>query len=197
MDQRADNQGDESILSGAEPNPRAFAIGTGVVFQTVGVILALTGCSIWGLRGYVTAPVDQPAPNWLDFFSIRFGEALWTLGLATTFLHGLALAAVGVGLQGERPSAGKLAVATNCAAGLIYAGMAAALILRESRFAMSLIPLMMFAFAGVMLALAIKSASALRAFPPPPDLSRATPEILAEYRRQREQRLRELDDRPR
>lgn len=174
------------------PNPRAFAIGTGAVFQTFGVLQMLTGCLIWGLSAYFHQPSPDPAAQWYDFFDTRFAAAMGTLGLLAGTLHGLILAAVGTGLQGERAGSGRLAVAANVVALALYLVIAGALVMRASWWSV-LVPGAMCLWTAVLLLLALKSADVLRRSPPPPDVNRATPEIMEEHRRRREERLRSFD----
>ncbi len=184
---------DESLLEAAEPNPRAFAIGTGVVFQTVGVCLALAACILWALSQKWIAPTDAPAANWWEFFSTRFVPAVWTIGILTSFVYGLALAATGIGLQGERPGSARLAVGVNAAAAAAFAAMAILLVVREGRFTLLVLPVFMALIGVGLLVLSTGCVSTFRQFPPPPDLNRATPEMLEEHRRKREERYRSLD----
>jgi peptidoglycan/LPS O-acetylase OafA/YrhL len=174
-------------------NPRAPVIWSGAVFQGVGIVLTLSGCAVWGVSGYFQQPADQPAASWLDFFQDRSGPALWTLGVLASFLHGLLMTAAGMGLQGERPRSGRLALGVCLLFAAVYLVLAVAIAVLSGRWLWPLVPLALTALTLSLLPLASRSASLLRQFPPPPDLNRATPEIMAEHRRKREERLRELD----
>lgn len=173
-------------------NPRAFAVGCGAVFQTVGVLQMLAGCCVWGLSAYVQQPSAEPAAQWYDFLDSRFTAAVWTLGLLAGVLHGLLLAAIGTGLQGERPGSGRLAVAANIVALLLYLGLAVSLAIRAAWWSV-IPPGAMGLWTLLLLILSLRSNALLRQFPPPPDLNRATPDIMEEHRRRREERLRTLD----
>ena len=97
-----------------EPAPRAFAQGTGVVLQTVGVILFLITCCVCSLS-FVWDPARAPwealTPEAMQTSErpTRLGEALahpgragLMLTIATMSVGGLALAAFGLGLQTDR-----------------------------------------------------------------------------------------------
>lgn len=190
--ERLDFQSRPTDAEKSTPNPRAFAIGTGAVFQTVGVLQMLAGCFVWALSAYFHQPSPDPAAQWYDFLDTRFGAAMVTLGLLAGTLHGLILAAVGSGLQGERPGSGRLSVAANVVALALYLIIAGALAMRASWWSV-LVPGAMCLWTAVLLILALTSADVLRRSPPPPDVNRATPEIMEEHRRRREERLRNFD----
>lgn len=176
------------------PSPRAFAIGTGVWCQTVGMVLLLGGCCLWGLSDRITTRASEPAPQWTDFlFNESFPAAIWTLGLATTFVGGLALVAVGVGLQGERAGSGRVAMVVTALMTLIYLALAVALAAGAESWYAALAPGLLAVVTGVLFLLSGNSAATLRRFPPPPDQSKATAEFLEEHRRRREERLKEYD----
>lgn len=106
-----------------EPSPRSFCRATGLIFQTLGIVLALgtccwlpfTSCSDEGSRSINVAQVvsetlwDAPL------------DRIWaTLAVALSFVSGLALVTVGLGLQHERRSAARVAMALTALAGLFY-----------------------------------------------------------------------------
>jgi hypothetical protein len=177
----------------ADPNPRAFAIGTGVVLQTVGTILALGSCCLWSTSSLYMRPAGAPADRWRDFFFADPVAAGWTVGVLTSFVGGIGLIAAGVGLQGERPGSGRFAMGVTGGMAAVFALLAGWLIVAEKAYGLAVMPAVLAGVCGFLFALCGHSASVLRRFPPPADLSRATPEILEEYRRKREQRIREMD----
>ena len=120
----------------ASPSPRAFAQGVGVVFQTAGVIMALSSCVICALSGKWD-PVSDRAQvlrqmQQGDMLGVP-AERLWheparaglMLTVVFTTVGGLALAGFGLGLQSETPRAawGALISVTLLAAVLIAAGV--------------------------------------------------------------------------
>lgn len=104
------------------PNPRAFAQGTGIVLQTVGVLLLLSTCCICAVSGAwlptkdrgqvmqemsLPQPAPAPTPLWRD--PARFSAVVMVFLLAA---GGLAMAAFGLGMQSERLAAAWGAVLT-------------------------------------------------------------------------------------
>lgn len=176
----------------AGSNPRTFAIGTGAVLQTVGTLLALGGCCLWSTSNYFLRPADGPAARWSDFLFANPAAAAWTIGMLTSFVGGIGLIAAGVGLQGERASSGRIAMFVSGTMTLIFVGLVVWLVIHAAYLA-ALTPLALAVICGFLLALSGHSASILKHFPPPEDLSRATPEILEEHRRRREERIKEME----
>lgn len=151
------------------------------------IVMAIA--SAWGIPRSQT-PVQQ----WSHFFQKEhLSSALWTIVLMTSLVGGLAMAAVGVGLQGERRSSGRAAMFVCAILTLVYAGVAATFLVSLGRIIPMLIALTLTALTSAMFMLAGHSASVLRQHPPPPDLNKATPELLEEFRQKRLERLKHYE----
>lgn len=106
------------------PPPRAFAQGTGVMLQTVGMILFLSSCLICSLsswwhpmqdRGEVIEQVrtgQTTGGNLLRDIRERPVEAGYAMTVIFSTVGGLGLAVFGLGLQAERRRAGVAAMVT-------------------------------------------------------------------------------------
>jgi hypothetical protein len=97
----------------ASPPPRAFAQGTGVVLQTVGMLLFLSSCCACAMTG-TWDPVNSPGQT---IEQVRAGEPLvatidrlfadparagYMIHVMSSTVGGLAMAVFGLGLQAER-----------------------------------------------------------------------------------------------
>ncbi len=173
-------------------NPRNFAMGTGVVFQSVGCILLFGGCCLWSISGHIVTPDVSPPDTWLGYFSSRTEAAAWTIGVLTSFVGGLALAAIGVGLQGERASSGKFSVIATPIFSGIYAVVAGLLGFGEGRWGAAIIPIVLAIVMFILFLMSLRSLHLLRRFPPPPH-TEATEEVLDEIRKRREERRKYYD----
>ncbi|MEK6799252.1 MAG: hypothetical protein AABZ12_09830 [Planctomycetota bacterium] len=169
------------------PNPRAFVVGSGLVYQGVGVALILAACAVWA----VTAPAG-PMPSATSDSSAEPALTRTTLAMFATFVGGLALAAVGVGLQGERRESGKVALAFSGTLAAVYAALLVAPLFHQAWLACVVLAIPLTAMI-VLFALARESAKTLRRHPPPPDQSIATPEFLEAHRKEREERRKSFD----
>ncbi len=97
----------------AGPPPRAFAQGTGVVLQTVGMIFVLATCCVCSLtflwdptppRGQVdleTSPPSSLAESWQALVADK-GKSGLMLTITSLNVGGLALAVFGLGMQSDR-----------------------------------------------------------------------------------------------
>lgn len=179
-----------SVDKGA--NPRNFAMGTGVVFQSVGCILLFGGCCLWSISGHVVTPDTAPPESWLGYFSSRPSAVAWTLGVTTSFVGGLGLAALGVGLLGERASSGKLSVIATAILVVSYLVVAGMLGFAESRWGAAIVPILLAGVMFVLFLLSLRSSYLFRRFPPPPH-TEATEEILDDIRKRREERRKYYD----
>ena len=176
------------------PSPRAFAIGTGVAFQAVGAVLVFAACVAWGISAWTAPKASTPLSNGTEFFrGEHLPSALMTVALLTTFVGGGGLLAVGVGLQGERPSSGRAAMLASGAMAACYFIIAVSYVVALGRIFSALIVFALGLLAAVLFMLAGHSASILRQFPPPADLNAATPELLEEFRQKRLERLKHYE----
>lgn len=98
-------------------SPRAFAQGTGVLLQMVGMTLFLSSCCICSVSGYWDPPMGrhetqeklnskqiEPSSQMKPFADLATTGL--TLTVVFTTLGGLALAVFGLGLQSDKPRAG-------------------------------------------------------------------------------------------
>jgi len=173
-------------------NPRGFAMRTGILFQTIGSAFLFGGCLLWSISGNVVTPESNPPQDWLGYFASRTSAAAWTVGVVTGFVGGLALASVGVGLHGERPSSGKLAVGVTAILFVLYALVAGVLVVEEGHWGAAIIPTVLSVVMLCLFLLALRCAHLFRRFPPPPH-TEATEEILDEIRKQRAERRKYYD----
>lgn len=173
--------------AGSSPDsPRAHVIATGHIFFSVGLVFLLGACCFWGFSSHVVRPADEPAARWADYFSgDRLPAAMLTIGVATTLIGGFGLVAVGVGLQGERPSSGPVAVVLTALMAIVYWGTCAVLIVKTGSWSYALTPAVFALASTVLFAVAVHCAAVLRRFPPPPDQNVVTDEFLEEYRKRR------------
>lgn len=169
-----------------ETSPRAFATTTGVVFQIVGLAFLLAGGSYWVISGRLErlapVPIDTTAA-FLDPANIIL--TVTTANVLTLVTGGLALAAFGVGLQGELRRSGTYAM---IAAGLLtivelvsvilFVAFGPAWIRMVVVFLLAVVNAILFLLAG-------QSASILKAHPPPPDQSVVDDAWLENYARNR------------
>src|SRR5687767_7304350 len=118
------------------PPPRAFAQGTGVVLQTVGVLLFLSNCCVCSLTG-IWDPVQSRSETYEILHSgktvgVTFRSLFETparAGYMATVMFGtvggLGLAVLGLGLQSEhrRAAAGAFAAAAALSAIMLAAAV--------------------------------------------------------------------------
>lgn len=177
-----------------EPSPRAFAIGTGAVFQTIGLLMVLAACIAWAISAFAIKSNTQPASKWSDFLREPYlASALLTLALAATLIGGLALLAVGVGLQGERRNSGRAAMIATGFVTTAYLLVSVLYVVGLQLYVRAIFFLLLGLASVVLFMLAGHSASILKKFPPPPGLNDATAELLEEFRQKRLERLKHYD----
>lgn len=176
------------------PSPRAFAIGAGVVFQSVGGILALAALVAALISPWAIPRSEKPVEQWFQFFEKdHLPYAMAAIVIITSLIGGLAFVAVGLGLQGERRSSGRVAMVTAGLIGATYLGVACVFLFLLNRPFSMIVPTILTLICVALYLLAGHSASILRQFPPPPDLSVATPEVLEEFRQKRMERLKQFE----
>lgn len=167
--------------------PRAFATTTGFLFQVIGLALLLGSALLWFI---VSQWQDADAPivmRWIDHFtSDRLPAALGVAGLIVGFVGGLALIAVGIGLQGERARSATPAMWLSGGMALVYGILAILLVgvgngqwaVGCASGALTIVMVLLFLLSG-------HSASVLKQFPPPTDQNIVTDEWVEQYRRER------------
>lgn len=176
------------------PSPRAFAIGTGVVFQSVGGMLAFAALVAALISPWTIPRSEKPVEQWFQFFEKdHLPYAMAAIVIITSLIGGLAFVAVGLGLQGERPSSGRVAMVAAGLIGAAYLGVACVFLFLLNRPFSMIVPTVLTLICIALFLLAGQSASILRQCPPPPDLNVATPEILEEFRQKRLERLKQFE----
>ena len=189
----APNDGGQDQLSTA-PSPRAFATATGTVFQTAGTVFLLGSCCFSSISGLLVPHVEGGLERWTDLFTMEHAStAALAVGLITTFVGGIALITVGVGLTGEKRRSGTVATVIALVMALTYWTLSGVLALALGLIAAAVVAAILAIISTVLFLLAGHSASVLKKFPPPPDQSAATDEILEEFRRKRAQRLEDYE----
>ena len=109
---------------GQTPPPRAFAQGTGVVLQTVGMVMFLSTCCVCSFAGMWDPPMsraqvieqlqqDRPLGVTLNNLWDQPAKAGMMLMVMFMTIGGLAMAGFGLGMQSERPRSAPAAMATN------------------------------------------------------------------------------------
>ncbi len=175
-------------------SPRAFVIGSGAVFQSVGGLFVFMACVVWLISAWTVPKAAAPQSQWNGFFhEEHLPSALMTIALLLTFVGGLGLLAVGLGLQGERPGSGRVAMAASGLLATCYLIVSVAYVVALGRVISALLVFALAGMAAVLFLLAGHSAGILRKFPPPPDQNVATPEILEEFRQKRLDRLKHYE----
>ena len=174
-----DNDGAPHPDDQSPPSPRAFAIGTGIVFQSVGTIFLLGACCFWSFSGHLVRPAAEPAERWTDHFARdRLPAAAVAIGVATTLVGGIGLVAAGVGLYGEQRSSGRVALAVTGGMGASYWVLFALLIIKVGSWSAAAVAAVFAIITTILFLLAGHSASTLRRFPPPPDQNAVTEPLL-------------------
>ncbi len=164
--------------TGDDANPRAFAQASGAVFQVVGPVLMLSSCCLFSLLGLIQEQVDQPIGSFQDWLTVAtVPQIVGGLDVLFSTIAGAMLMAVGIGLQGERPSAGRHAVIVTTLLAVGWWASFLAFILFGGRWWQILLSLLLAAGATLLFLLAGTSARTLRLHPPPPDANRATPDL--------------------
>lgn len=149
-----------------DPSPRAFAIGTGLVFIMVGAALTLGTCCLASISGLIVLP-DSSASQFPNLFMDWVAARIMIATLAGALLSGLGLLAVGVGLYGERPSAGPLAVVTTIGFSAFFSMCAA--LTYGSNMGLAVTATVLAVGMFVLVPFAVAARKTLRMFPPPPD----------------------------
>ncbi len=172
-------------------SPRAFVSASGLVFQTVGAVFLLGACGFWSLSGRIAPEATADVDTWTDLLTREHaGIAAMSVGLLTTFLGGIALATVGLGLTGQTRRSGILAVIVSLVVTCVYAVIAGVLVLVAGLALPAVVSIAFALVCAVLFVLAAHSASLLKRYPPPPDQNKATKAFLDEHDRQRAERLR-------
>jgi hypothetical protein len=159
----------------AESPPRAFTQGVGTVYQVAGVTLFLVMMSVCCLSSLLSkdyaARAERTQVGWhlpgdrAEAPSYSYARAM-TLSVVLGVFFGMAMAGVGLGLQGQRRAAPWV--------GAIVAGFGTAFWIAQAAFAvhplrsvvLTVAAVMLAAFFGVMFALAVGAVREMRTNPP-------------------------------
>ncbi len=170
-------------------SPRSFAIGTGILLTCVSSLLVLGSCCLWSFSGHLIpweASASAAQFHWLR----HLPSALSAAGLLTSLLGGLGLLAAGIGLYGERPSSGPLAVAVSACMAILYWAGFVLWVVKVQTWGRACVFAIFAVVMTVLFPLALHSAKVLRRFPPSPQESIVTEETLRKLTR----RTRDLPD---
>jgi hypothetical protein len=161
-------------------SPRAFAQATGLVLQLVGIILTLGTCCWWSFAGLTQQqlrPASQPA-SLGDIVSAANALQIWSMSaVCLSFAGGLALAALGLGLQAEKRRSGTIAAWTAGAGATFwfaYFGFALTHAAGVGRLIWIVLMLLVWGLCAV---LSVISADELKRNPPPADLGKAPKDL--------------------
>lgn len=169
-------------------SPRAFAVRTGQLCQTVGVAFLLGACCLWSFGGRLVQKADHPPEHWTGYLAgDRLPAAILTIDVAATLIGGIGLLAAGIGLCGERPGSGTFAAIVNSVLSLVYWLSCAVLAVKAGSWPGSLTAAAFALVTTALLLLSLHSAAVLRRFPPPADQNVVTEEFIERHsRRHRE-----------
>ncbi|NOT00552.1 MAG: hypothetical protein HOP29_07980 [Phycisphaerales bacterium] len=151
-------------------HPRAFVTATGFVFQAAGGVHVAMGVVYLlasglyggdsGTRAVATGDAAEP---------LKISATVTTVGTLAVLAGGMALAALGVGMQGERPGSARWGmVASGLLAG-IGLGSAVLFAMPGSAWGRAILAIGHGCANGVLFLLAGHSRSILKEFPPPAD----------------------------
>lgn len=164
----------------ASPPPRAFAQGTGVLFQVVGFAMFVSTCCVCSAAGRWEAPSrgatieklkqDEPLVITLRRMFDEPGAAGLMLTVSFATVGGLAMMVFGLGLQSDKPNAAYAAVATCALLTMMLLGAAACLWIGESGWVSRLWNHALAAVTMTLLGFAIAALRQIRRDPPPPGM---------------------------
>lgn len=182
------NSDSTQVETSSEPefSPRAFATGTGAVCQFVGIIYIAVAAIYWFASGRLHLPIKDRIDTVAEYFkpeNIVF--ATTTLNVLAGVAGGLALAAFGIGLQGERRTAG---IGASVTAGILIlvnvTGAVCCIVYGPAWFA-AIVFTLVTAVNTIVFLLAVYSTAILKKYPPPPNQSIVDDEWIEEYHQKR------------
>lgn len=159
-----------STESESQASPRAFCHATGFIFQSVGFLLTISTCCLWSLASW-----------WQDELrSVEIGRIVpeltkdatpaqaWAMvAVVLTFVAGMGLLVVGLGLQHDRRGAGRSAVWLSALVALFFWCYLGFAIFQFPAVGRVLIVGIMAVLWTICFLLAGASAEQLKKFPPP------------------------------
>lgn len=176
------------------PSPRAFATATGYVFQGVGLVLILGACGMWWLSAWFLPPTNERVTSWWQHLTgDNLPAALFMLAVLGGVVGGAGLSAAGFGLQAEVPRSGRAALIVTAVLTLVFGLLGLLLMFRAGAWISGILAIGMALFMALLFSLAVRSNVILRRYPPPPDQNKLTEEVLADIRRQRDERRKQFD----
>lgn len=170
-------------------SPRSFAIGAGIILIFAGTVLFLGACCLASFGATLDWRNVPPPMKWADYFeSQRLPMTLALATLTTTFVGGLMLIAGGVGLYGERSSAGPLSSICTILLAILYGVLAGTQYFQGATRTSAILPTLLALVMIGLVPLAWRAAGVMRRHPPPPDQNAVNDNWLRENapRRRRE-----------
>lgn len=164
-------------------HPRALAHGTGVIFQTAGLVLTFASCCIGSLAGLAQHPNraallgDTPVTVVEAWHAFETHRKLATVSMFASCAAGLGVLAAGIGLQADRFGSARLAVMVTLPLGLFHLFYLGHLIVYGPLKWWFPAPLFYAAVWTGLSILALASASVHRSHPPPRGLDVLPPQI--------------------
>lgn len=154
------------------PSPRAFCHATGFIYQGVGMVLALGACCWWSFAGRIQDEV-RPIDEERQVVELRTDAAPhqhWAMaGVVLSFVGGLGLAVLGLGLQHDRPASAPCAKWMTLIVAVFYwAYLLSAIFLLPGAVTRVALPGIMAVVWTVLFLLAGVSHQQMRAHPPDP-----------------------------
>jgi len=169
-----------------DPSPRAFSIGTGYVFQTIGFVLVIGTCCLWSLSSHLIELTVLPVTDWVDrLFLGNITGTIAAVDVVCSFLGGRALIAAGLGLQTEKSASGVPAMIIAGLLALVFLGSTVLLVAFERAWLPAIVTGALGIIHILLAALAGHSVSILRRFPPPPDQNIVSDEWIDAYTEER------------
>jgi hypothetical protein len=169
-----------SASSGAAPdvaadasNPRAFAQGAGLIFQTSGLILTFASCCVGSFFGLIQKPdrevlAENPPQTVVEHWQgFQTHQKLATISVFLNVAAGLGLLAAGIGMQHDRYGSPRLGVMVTLPCALFHTGYLVYLLIAGPIRIWLVAPLLLAAMWVVFALLALISAQAHSQHPPP------------------------------
>jgi lysylphosphatidylglycerol synthetase-like protein (DUF2156 family) len=169
-----------------EPSLRAFASGTGLVFQYTGFAYLGIAGFYWFASGRLDPPSAVPVETLADYFApANVTFAITTANVLAGVVGGLAVFALGLGLQAEKRQAAIGGIIVSLILELITTTSAVLFITAADAWGRAVVVAIISLMNIVLLMLAGRSLVILNAHPPPPDDNEVDSAWIEEYHRNR------------
>lgn len=182
-------QRETAVTDGEESlDVRALSRSVGVVFQLTGVVLAIGGCCLWSLSGVIQTEISaERGPDSLAEWIAKAppGQVCAAIGIATSFLAGMAFLAAGMGLTAERRYSGRAAMIGSGAFTVVWLFETGVLAIVAKSITGTLVAIILAALGVGLFLLAGAAARDLKLHPPPPDLHKAPADYVDPLARRR------------